>query len=174
MQRKKGAWLLGCLGLVKYVSMVKLLLQGSTSSRTSYCALLSITQKIRCFAKEFEISASRAECQGKQAHGAYWLFFFSEVAKRWMPQFFTFISSVFLSFTQWILCFDKQLRNLLGQGVLLFERTADVYQTEWETRQKNSAIFLVRGPLLVQVHLQKISGSWTFPPSSHPRWNGVD
>ena len=34
------------------------------------------------------------------------------------------------------LCFDQQLRNFLGWGVLLFERTTDIYQTERETRQK--------------------------------------
>ena len=34
------------------------------------------------------------------------------------------------------LCFDQQLRNFLGRGVLLFERTTDIYQTERETRQK--------------------------------------
>ena len=50
-------------------------------------------------------------------------FFFSEVANRWMPQFCTMAACVFLSFTQWILCFYQQIWMLLCRGILLFERT---------------------------------------------------
>ena len=45
------------------------------------------------------------------------------------------------------LCFDQQLRNFLGRGVLLFERTTDIYQTEEKHGRKFRHLLSKRSPV---------------------------
>ena len=120
-------------------SMVKLLLQGSTGSRTSESALLSIAvicisitvvKKTMCFHRVWDFGFLYGVLKDTSSWSVLVFLFWSY---HWMNVKVPYRVCMRYSLVHSVNSLLWQLRNFLGRGVLQFERTTDVYQKERET-----------------------------------------